>query len=397
MRWSRIAGTIVVGGVLSGCVGIATEMLDEGIVYNLPRTLLTITVVQYTDEEAGRTWYQIGAKPQSQQSGNDGTELAALGDIESRSIPDPGHRYVAKYMPSPIHDDRLCVSRSPTGLLQDVNFASDDRTSEVVFNIARFIAGSIGGPRKTGITSKTGTALAVRAYTGRVDPLNKTDVTAFNDAMSEVFGEDVSLDMGRMIHTFREHTAELPTGCRFGEHCDPQAWTDRCMSDNICYRTQLEVPIDLMRGGQRVDVNYAKVINPWDIGAISATRSFLVHKISKFKFDNGVLIGAVIRKPSEVEEASLLPLHVVYAALHTPSAALATAFSTDDGAKADVADELNTLTQKVNQNTTALANIQEGLSPGISANEDTQVYQLTCGAPKPKSGDVINVVTGGNF
>jgi hypothetical protein len=68
---------------------------------------------------------------------------------------------------------------------------------------------------------------------------------------------------------------------------------------------------------------------------------------SKFRFDDGVLIGAVIRKPSEVEELSLLPLHVIYAALATPSQALATAFGGPQADKVAVATKLGELSGKV--------------------------------------------------
>lgn len=375
--------------ILAGCVGIESQTFDEGVVYHLPRTLLTITVTQTKYD--GRTWYQLGAG--SIAKGADNKEsVSLLDEIPSKSIPDPGHRYVAKYRPSPMSDDRLCISRSPTGLLYDVNFASDDRTSEVVFNIARFIAGSIGGPKQTGVIvgELEVDAPITHSETRNVDPLDQASVTNFNTVMSNAFGESIALDTRSMIEIFRSHTAELPANCRFGERCRPDVWTDRCREDNICYRTQLEVPIALNRNGRRADVNYAKVINPWDIGAISATRSFLVHKISKFKFNDGVLVGAVIRKPSEIEEASLLPLHVIYAALHTPSSALATAFSTNDQAKVDVSSQMATLTEKVNANTKAIDGLSDGLGSTYNA-QDKSVYQLDCSAPK-QSGTLVNLV-----
>lgn len=384
----------IVAAAAGGCVGIQSLQFDEGVVYHLPRSLLTITVAQYTAE--GRTWYQIGKpeKPKAGDADTAGDIYDNLGQIDSVSIPDPSHRYVAKYRPSPLSDDRLCVSRSPNGLLQDLNFAADDRTPQVVFNIARFIAGSMGGPRKTGIThgAEGKGAPVVRAYTGRIDPLSRGDRDMFNRAMYDTFGEVVELDFTRMEVMFKNHTAPLPNGCRFGEDCGPEAWTDRCTADQICYRTQLDVPIDLKRNGKRVDVNYAKVINPHDIGAISVTRAFLVHKISNFRFDNGVLIGAVIRKPSEIEELSLLPLQVVYAALVTPSQAFATAFNGTDQGKEDILAQIKENTVAIEDNNAKIKALYEGMAPSPSF---TDTYSLQCEAPT-RDGSFSSIVTGGS-
>ena len=392
LRARHLAILLATFGAVAGCTGIRSLTFDEGVVYFLPRTVLTITVTQYNDKVAGRTWYQIGGYKPGSDPAKDAPTLA---EIVSDTIPDIDHRYVAKYRPSPMHDDRLCISRTKTGLLQDVHFASDDRTSEVVFNIARFIAGSIGGERKTGVTvfdpNNTDNKPIIRAYTGRLDPLNTRDIAVFNEAMRQVFGEKIEIDFSRMTHLFREHTAALPKNCLFGFRCNSDSFTDRCGPDNICYRTQLEVPIDLKRNGQRVDVTYASVINPWDIGAISATRALLVQKVSKFKFEKGVLIGMTVRKPSEIEELSLLPLHVLYAALHTPSAALATAFSSNDANKIKVAEQLATLTEKVNNNTSKVKELQTGLNPTTIQSSET--YDLNCAAPGP-SGTLINIVSG---
>ncbi len=62
-----------------------------------------------------------------------------------------------------------------------------------------------------------------------------------------------------------------------------------------------------------MDSGYADIINAWDFGPISAERAFLVQKLTGLRFQEGALASAVVRKPSEVEELTLLPLNVVYA------------------------------------------------------------------------------------
>jgi len=378
---------------VGSCVGLQSAQFDEGVVYHLPRSLLTITVTQYNDKAAGRTWYQIGGYTPPTGDRTPGTLNA---EIKDESIPDPGHRYVAKYRPNPLSDDRLCVTRSQTGLLRDVQFAADDRTSEVVFNIARVISAAFGGERKTGLTTSSSTEKPViRSYTGKLDPLNEDDVVVFNRAMTNVFGERVEIDFHRMKDIFKENTAQLPPNCWFGRFCEPEVWSERCGRDNICYRTKIDVPIDLKHNGRRVDVSYAKVINPWDIGAISVTRAFLVHKVSKFKFEKGVLVSAVIRKPSEIEELSLLPMQVIYGALAVPSGALSTAFGGNDAGKTKIAEKLGVLSEKANNNATLIAQTQQGLGPDLGPKQ-RQIYNLDCGAPGGGTG-LINIVTGGSL
>jgi hypothetical protein len=232
----RKAFAVLLAGTVSGCAALTSEPFGEGISYHLPKTILTVTVVQYTDVDAGRTWYQIGGLDMT-----DRTKPVTTEKIGSQSVPDLKHRYVTRYNPSAFSDDRFCVTRTPNGLLNDVEFASDDRTPQIAFNIARFLTGMVG-ERPTGATTDTrpdATKPVIRAYTGKLDPLNTKDVIAMNNALKNVFGEAVEINVDRMLEAFKRHTAPLPKGCTFGGLCEPEAWTQRCGQDNICYRTQM--------------------------------------------------------------------------------------------------------------------------------------------------------------
>lgn len=314
--------TIALAALLtSGCVGLGSlEGNVDGVIYHLPKSLLTMTVRQYVDTVNDRVWYTLGGPGGTPE----GSQPVLPRDIHSETIADPDHRYVISYRPSALSDDRLCISRKPNGLLQDVQFAADDRTPEVVFNIARFIGGFIGSPgdlptKVAYNQDMSAPTLEVREFTSKVDPFDDNDIAAFKRALQRAFGSNVNVDFSRMRRMLERSAQTWPAGCSIKDGCRPAAWAKRCDREHICYRTKLNLPIDLVLDGKAIDVKYAEVINTWDIGTISVTRAALVQKITKLKFQDGALIAAIIRKPSEVEEASLMPLNVMNAILSVPS------------------------------------------------------------------------------
>ena len=389
----------------TGCVGLHSETGGEGMVYHLPKSLLTITVREYHDTAAGRKWYQIGGEGVVPTSKDDPTPKpgGSQANIATESIPDLEHRYVVNYRASPLHDDRVCLSRRPNGLLHDIVFASDDRTSEIVFNVARFVASTVGGggEKTTGFTNSTKlgeSTIVVRSYTSKIDPFNKRDIAIFNEALHRTFKTDLGISFSRMKKLIEASASNWPQGCAFKEgnrhsgaeaHCAPEAWQQRCGRNAICYRTKLKLPVDLVHNGNTVDINYADIINAWDIGAISVTRAALVHKITKLRFEDGALVAAIIRKPSEIEQASLIPLHVMNAALSVPSGLWAKAWSLDSAHKTEVLKQLaaqDAQVKSVADNQRALfAAVQAGTSgPIIPA--DIEGANPDCREPGVSSG-----------
>lgn len=355
--WASIVFAALVGAGCAARIGLSSEEGEaDGVVYHLPKTLLEITVRQYSavtaDGNVERVWYALGGpdsefdakgKQTTLNDADNKPERAALSRIRSLTMPDPEHRYVINYHPSGFSDDRMCVSRQADGLLHDVHFAADDRTPEVVFNIARFIAGFIGDPVSEPVAfdakTATGGKTRVRSYTNKVDPFNCRDVSAFNNAMGQIFDSDVQLDFTKMRRTIREAMGISDDRCDKSCGCLPPDLSLRCDPNHICYRTKLSLPVHLKHLGHRVDVKYADVVNAWDVGAISVERAMLVQKITKLRFEQGALVSAVIRKPSEVEEASLLPVNVMTAILSVPSGMIQGAFS-DYTTKNQIKDKL---------------------------------------------------------
>lgn len=379
MRTSFIA-PLFAAAALTGCAAglISIDGEADGVVYHLPRTVLEITVRQYQDGET--IWYSLGGPA---PAADDDEKAAAFSEIKPHIIPDIEHRYVIKYNPSALSDDRLCISRSPNGLLQDVQFAADDRTPQVVFNIARFLGGFVGGGSPVAYfkgETKTG-KFKVRSHTGKVDPYSDADIRGFNNALSQVFASNIKIDVSALRRISAETANSAPKhACTSQDGCPQWQWKPRCDEDHICYRSTLKLPIHLNSNGQRIDVKYADVVSAWDIGTISVTRAFLVQKITKLKFEDGALVSAIIRKPSEVEEVSLLPLNVMNAILSVPTG-LWTAALADNKFKQDAIAQLASQNEEIKNIKDTESLLLQGagpIGPLSSTKQELEHYTLNC-------------------
>lgn len=324
---------------LTACAAFTSELGGGGVVYFLPRSLLDVTITKTI--KGPRVTYQIAVKPQV--------------------IPDPAHRYVLQYQPSPVSDDTLCVVRDKNGLLSQVQFSGDDRTPQIVFNLTRFLVGA-RGESPTGRASfavNKQTKVVTETYVATIDPFNNDDLNAFNFAASAALNADIRVDVARM----RKYLDDARETWPFLKKIEPH---ERCPQDHICYRTQLKLPLDLRLRGQRVDIAYADIVDEQNMGMISVTRAFLVEKISKLQFKQGVLEAAVIRKPSELEELSLLPINVVNAALSTPTGLVAAAFG-NTADKVEIAKSIASLKTSVENLKASVISLEEGSAPVGSA------------------------------
>jgi hypothetical protein len=290
---------------LSGCaIGLTSESTAdaEGTVYYLPKSLVEITVVKAGKPES----YTISA--------------------QGKSVPDLDHRYVLSYQPNVLYDDRFCIGRDADGLLTTVQFAAEDKTQQIVYNISRLLAGA-GQPRFT-VDPPVPPQVPPITFKMTIDPTDWRDVTAFEASMNDTFGkpadgraaDKLMLDMPGFTHRQQKRIA--------------------CPPDEICFRTMKTVPVGIRLGPSPRAVTYVDVVNPDDMGRVSVKRALLVERVTKLWFDRGALRGIVMRKPSEALGLSMLPLNVVKAVLSTPSDLIAGAFG-DTKYKKDVIQEIS--------------------------------------------------------
>jgi hypothetical protein len=386
---------VALSSFCAGCVALSGGIggLDEGVDYYLPKTLLTVAVFEYHDTERGHTWYQIGGIKLTGTNGTLPASTEASYKIEEEIVPDPNLRFTIQYRPSATSDERLCIGRSTSGLLHSVEFASDDRTPKIAFNLARTLAGALS-PKDTGFMNlDTPEKIKKRYYSAQIDPFRQEDIDAFNRGLQNMFrAPNLSIDFERARQMIRQAKATWPKGCD-ENGCPREVWHQLCKPEHICYRTKVKLPLELKIGNKVADLNYANVINPWDIGAISVTRAALVHKVSKFHFEQGALIGMVVRKPSELEELSLMPLNILNAVLITPTGLWANALT------GTTEQKLNKLKEE-QQLKTELANLQrqykdivEGTDqPRAPVVDGDKFYDLKCTAPEGSTG-VFNLIT----
>src|SRR5262249_11279515 len=133
-----------------------------------------------------------------------------------------------------------------------------------------------------------------------IDPASKYDVAAFNNALRSRFGRRVKIDLTRF---WRQMRPKGPPFCANGE-CEVPGIDYQCPGDEICYRTQMRAPVELVStdSGKPVGVAYVDAANPFDVGRVSIPRTLLVERVTKLWFGkSGALVGIVMRKPSEAE------------------------------------------------------------------------------------------------
>lgn len=197
-------------------------------------------------------------------------------------------------------------------------------------------------------------------------------------------GSGVRLDVNRLREMAQPSRSAWPKECGLKD-CAREVWQRVCAPEHICYRTKISLPLDLYRGRKLVDMKYAEVINAWDIGAISVTRAFLVHKITKLRFQNGVLVSAIVRKPSEVEELSLLPIHVLNAALITPSGLWAAAFTANAADESKMLQDMNSLATQVQGLNAKIDGLVTGTGADLTTGQATENYALDCREAQQRS------------
>ncbi|MFZ1989086.1 MAG: hypothetical protein WAW96_04875, partial [Alphaproteobacteria bacterium] len=325
--------------------------------------------------------------------------------------PDPEQRYVLTYQHNAFFDDRLCIGRDPNGLLRAVEYAGEDRTPEVLFNVTRAFA-AFSRPVGFTRTPEPGEyrSRMQRSVKWLVDPwrlerdasnrLYHPDIASFQDEMARRFNEgngpadeqeEIHIDfseMGRLLVQPIEDRAALECGTDYS--CRRGLWKrlaqSRCSADDVCYRTKLKVPVDLRDGrGRIIDRQQVNIVHNFDIGAVSVTRAFLVQKITKLVFNEGVLTGVAVRKPSEAEAVSLLPVNAITAVLSSPVGLLSTLFNGDLTTQLQIANSLG----QAQANAKAYGAQQAPTVAGITQTDSDSLFQITCTNDKTKPGSLL--------
>lgn len=443
--------------MLVGCGRIAIESVDgydSGVVYFLPRTTLAITATQkylpkgWVPITAGHFFKWIGSQPSptpEQQKADqsvklkfesqvfepkgpdvpDGVTLLQMSGSDSKNASyfawfetektveysisttpaisaDKNQRYVLKHQPSPLFHERLCIGRNPeTSLLVNVEYAAEDRTPQILFNVIRSATAIFTRPASLSAAEPLIASddprkdnPATRSVARTIDPfrleydqkgdLFNPDIAELNAEMTRAFGERIYLDMtdalsiliGPVVHKVADECGK-DYQCR-KKRLDALAH-ERCDEDKICYRSKVRVPIKLRneRDHHRlVAVEEREVVNQYDIGSVDVTRGFLIQKVTRLLFQDGVLVGVALRKPSEVEAASLLPVSAIVAVLSTPVGLLSNLFAGNLQTQLELAKQLGAQQQAITSFRDAQAASPFTANTGQAV--DDKLFQIRC-------------------
>ncbi|MDP1774745.1 MAG: hypothetical protein Q8L15_20955 [Methylobacter sp.] len=325
--------------MLYGCSAIKTitDTSPEGmfgIPYYLPKNLVELKVTRTVK----------------------GQDLSYAIEVKPILIPDTENRFVLQRQPNPLASDRLCVARSNTGLLQSVQFATDDKTDEILVKLAELAA-------KVAKTAATGPA----GLRGRAVDLPEGSITA------TAIGDPEKPEMLR-----QQIIAVLPevTSLEF-PGIMPYSKDRKCPPEAICFSTLTSTPvlINIERNGLKLNAaTTVSLVNFSQVGKLKIDRPFLVENITKLGFDNGVLTSMAFKQPSEGLALVSLPLDILDAVMAVPANFFSTALGGTFSDQKSILEQQKTLAGSQND----IRKSEKENRTASSISETAESFQLEC-------------------
>jgi hypothetical protein len=274
-----------------GCGTVTTDLAPkaDGVPYYLPRSLLKLTFT-----------------PTQPAKGDKKTPTPPTISAENVEIADLTQRYVASYAASPFADDRLCIKRTETGLLEKVYFSADDRLDDFLINVVQLIAQGGEGSRELKPLALPGEP--TEPISMLVDPFDPRQIAAFN----------------RLLGPYRISFPNLP----------PRAANFTCPADSVCFATRVSVPVVLSTGERFVGASKVDVVDTSNHASINIKRALMTERVTKLDLTNGILTGMRVRKNSEALAVSEFPMRVLERLISTPGNAIALSFASYEEKKA---------------------------------------------------------------
>jgi hypothetical protein len=321
---------------LQGCTVLTSEFpetLEEegraprGVHYFLPKTVIDI---------------KLWVSPE--------TATFRLTWDNRRSIADPRQRFYMRYRPLPQYEDKITVSLNTSGFLKSVIADTEDKTPQVILNLAQAFGYLLGG-RYEAATIRPDEAQLVKLT---VDPTDEADLAtatvklnkAARDyaraAVASVCRKDP--DAGIILDPLKTAQCDeyklragkpfimvrsAPFAARGARHNSsggeivhradnrheapqPHALPDADCSVGICYRSLEPVELWLVVG-KSATRNILLVPNRARLVEIDIHRTFFVNKVQTIEFDpiEGALAKVIVNKPSELLAFSALPVAVL--------------------------------------------------------------------------------------
>ena len=366
--------SLAIGLTVAGCaiyrsnevVGGINEA--PGIVYYLPKTLVTITITPFgtlgdTPEKHVVRYLELTPADTAKQT------------LLVEHVPDQSQPYVLNYNANPLTTDHVCAGTS-NGLLMGVQASSADETGNIIVSIAK-LAGRLAAPSPFSLPPPgeeyDGVEIPGRKFSLTIDPLDPDDLAAVSATIRRRFpglaNDNYQLAVEDAHYLSGDGLAAAP-----------------CPENSVCYRTAVTTRIKLASARRgRASIAYANVINRAVTGHIDVSRAFMVDKITLLAFDKGVLKDVKIKKPSEALAVAKLPLTVLDAIttslLAAPGNFLANASGFSNEQRQTLVKQAATNAANVAKLQAELAKIRDGDVLAGDRFEPTgkdDVFQVTC-------------------
>ncbi len=304
-RWplALLVGAVT---VMAGCAVLESKLDsdDPGLVYYLPKTMMRVEITV----------------PRKQADAEN--PVPAEVKVATFQVPDLKHRYTLYYKRNPFFHDRLCytLDAANPSLLSSVEVSTEDATPEIAISLAQLVA------KTSGASPFDRSSLDPPA---RIRPILQED-----DHKVIVM---IDLSVPGAVHEANHKIAKKFPGLKLVipgiEHLEGDG-NASCYQKGLCFRTAVRVPVMLALNGRTIvvaqreeaktgggtDILYDfNVVNHRAIGNMDVDRAFMVEKVTRLGFSNGILTHVIVRKPSEVLGVVKLPIAVVDTLLAVPA------------------------------------------------------------------------------
>ena len=297
--------------VIAGCTVLESKLDsdDPGLVYYLPKTMMRVEITIPTRQADAENPVPAELK------------------VSTFQVPDLKHRYTLYYKRNPFFHDRLCytLDAANPSLLSSVEVSTEDATPEIAISLAQLVAKTSGGA----VFDRSNLDAPARI---------KGPIIQEDDRKVIVM---IDLSVPGAVHEANHKIAKKFPGLKLVipgiEHLEGDG-NASCYQKGLCFRTAVRVPVTLAYQGRTIVIAERKrevaktgggtetvsdydfnVVNHRAIGNMDVDRAFMVEKVTRLGFHDGILTHVIVRKPSEVLGVVKLPIAVVDTLLAVPA------------------------------------------------------------------------------
>lgn len=253
---------------------IPTRAIDEqrmGLHYSVPKGILRL---QISKEENG----------------------PVTTTITTEYFGDPDHNFTMKPLPSGFANDTFTITVNEKRLLSSINNTHDDRTGQIIENLAQFVAEANKlrlGP--FGAALDSGDLPPEFSYDVRIDPFQSS--RSVSDLLGNLFSYSIKPLTFDGKERLYQQLAQVPT-----------------KSDRLYFRNPMPYLVTIRPKSSTSKYRYSNVVmlpNRAPITSVDLKRSLFVNRVNTLGFTNGMLTSWNITKPSELEGLSSLPVRLL--------------------------------------------------------------------------------------